>query len=51
MGLLINGLIPADDAVAVFEDGVNGSSRLSNFNAASGFHFFAGAHEAFPLEL
>ena len=51
MGFLINGLIPADDAVAVLENGMNGSSRLSNFNAASRFHFFARAHEAFPFKI
>jgi len=50
VGFFIDFLVPADDAVAIFENAFDGAGGVANFNRASGFHFFAGTDEAFPFE-
>ena len=42
--------IPADDPVAIFEDGVHGARCFADLDGAAGLHFFAGTDEAFPFE-
>ena len=41
--------IPADDPVAIFQNGFDGARGLSNLDGAAGLHFFARADEAFPF--
>lgn len=51
VGFLVDGAVPTDDAVAVFQDFGDSAGGVADLNRAAGFHFFARAHETFPLEL
>lgn len=48
VGFLVDLFVPGDDSVTAFEDGFHRACRVTNFNRASGFHFFAGANQALP---
>lgn len=51
MGFFVNTLVPTDDAVSILEYGFDRSCGFADFDGATGFHFFAGADEAFPFSL
>jgi hypothetical protein len=50
VGFFIDFLVPADDAIAIFENAFDGAGGSTNFDGAARFHFFAGTNEAFPFE-